>query len=225
MSDIVSGLSRSRSNANNIEATKRLEGLHHFTTPTLPHLLSLLTHSSVGFPPPRTSLIVVDTISLPFGLAFPKTSERLADERTPVKKSDTTQWAAGRRWAVMEGLMNDLGRLAVTKNIAIVLVSQTITRIREDARATLHPAIASAAWETGISNRIVLFRDWLYTVAESSSQRALKPGVRFAGVTKAQNVSYEGIGRLSTFTITKVSHIVIHTASNDSRGRIDILLG
>lgn len=182
-------------------AEMALNGLHHFFAPTLPHLFALLSHPCESFPPSKASLLVVDNISALFSLAFPRSSERSDDKQTPVKKNQVTQWAANRRWAAMDKLISDLGKLAAIENMAIVLISQMTTRIRDEARAALYPAIAGNAWESGIATRIVLFRDWLSQEPETSSQGETASGVRFAGVTKAKNVFYEGMGRLTTFRI------------------------
>lgn len=107
----------------------------------------------------------------------------------------------------MADLIAKLGKLAATRHLTVLLTSQTTTRIRADTGAVLHPSISGTAWETGISNRIVLYRDWL-TVQESDglSQRTQVRGARFAGVVKASGVSYAGLGKVVPFTIEKVRH-------------------
>lgn len=102
----------------------------------------------------------------------------------------------------MDKMVSDLRRLAVTKNMAIVLISQMTTRIRDEARAMLYPAIAGNAWEGGVATRIVLYRDWWSQNLKPSSQKVDHPGMRIAGVIKAKGVSYEAIGRLTAFQIT-----------------------
>ena len=185
---------------------ERLKNFHHFTTPTLPHLLALLTHQSTSFPPANTSLIVVDSVSTLFALAFPKLLENADMLQTPAKKSDAVQWAAGRRWAVMGEFMSKIGRLAATSNTAILLTSQATTRIKYETRAVLYPAISGNAWDNGIGARLVLFRDWLFQGPETpSSHGEYVPGVRFAGLIKAKGVTYEGVGKVITFTIEEVS--------------------
>ena len=184
-----------------------LANFHHFATPTLPHLLALLTHPSSSFPPVETSLIVVDSISTLFALAFPKTAgENATNQQNPAaKKSDAAHWASGRRWAVMGDLISKIGRLAATKNIAVLLTNQTTTRIRAETGAVLHPALSGSAWDTGISTRVVIFRDWMFQASEAaSSQGEYVPGVRFAGVLKAKGILYEGVGKVATFVIEKV---------------------
>ena len=182
-----------------------LDNLHHFTAPTLPHLLALITHQSSSFPS-EASLLVVDSMSTLFSLAFPKNADSVDPKQTPVKKSEAAQWASGRRWAVMGDVVSNIGKLAATKNIAVLLTSQTTTRIRVDTGAILHPAISGTAWDTGIGTRIVLFRDWMFSTAStSSSHGGYVPGVRFAKVIKAKGVAHEGAGRISTFSIDKAS--------------------
>ena len=183
----------------------RLNNLHHFTTPALPHLLALLTHQSTSFPPFNTSLIVIDSVSTLFALAFPKILENADILQTPAKKSEAVQWSAGRRWAVMGEFMSKIGRLAATSNIAILLTSQTTTRIKYETRAVLNPAVSGNAWDSGIGARLVLFRDWLFRGPETPNSRGeYVPGVRFAGVMKAKGVTYEGVGKVITFTIEEV---------------------
>ena len=108
----------------------------------------------------------------------------------------------------MGDLISKISRLAATKSIAILLTSQTTTRIRSETGAVLHPAISGTAWDTGISTRIVIFRDWFFQASETaSSQGEYIPGVRLAGVMKAKGISYEGVGKVVMFVIEKVSRL------------------
>lgn len=104
----------------------------------------------------------------------------------------------------MGDFINKVGKLAATRNIAILLVSQTTTRISADTGAVLHPAMASTAWDAAISTRIVLFRDWVFQTAEGPSKGEVIPGVRFMGVVKAGGISYGGLGKVTSFTIEEV---------------------
>ena len=190
---------------------KCLQNFHHFTTPSLSYLLALLMHQSSSFPPLETSLIVIDSISTLFALAFPKTGETASNQQPPAKKSDMAQWVSGRRWAVMGDFISNISRLAATKNIAILLTSQMTTRIRSETGAVLHPAISGTAWDNGISTRIVIFWDWIYQAKDaSSSQGKYMPGVRIAGVMKARGVPCEGVGKVVMFVIEEVSAPSLH---------------
>lgn len=210
LNEIVSGFSNSQnqtavSSQPVTDTSDLLDNFHHYTTPTLPHLLALLTHQAKSFPPPNTSLIVIDSFSILFALAFPKTMESTDNPQTPAKKSDAAQWAGSRRWAVMGDFISKIGRLAATTNIAILLTGQTTTRIRSETGAVLHPAVSGTGWDSGLGTRVVLFRDWTFQTTETpSSQGEYVPGVRFAGVVKAKGVSYEGVGKVVALRIEKV---------------------
>lgn len=189
-----------------LAAEKQIQNLTHFALPTLAHLIALLAHPSDSFPPSNTSLLVVDNISTLFALAFPKLIEdaHKQQQQPPARKYDASQFASGRRWAVMADLISRLGRLAVTRNIAILLLGQTTTRIRSDTGAVLCPAISGTGWDGGINSRIVLYRDWLFLSKDSSSQAEHCPGVRFAGIMKAKGITYDDLGRTAAFTIEQV---------------------
>lgn len=111
----------------------------------------------------------------------------------------------------MGDFVSKIGKLAATRNIAVLPVSQTTTRIRAETGAVLHPALTSTAWDAGIGARIVLWRDWVYGSAEGSNLREFIPGVRFAGVIKAGGIPYEGLGKVVSFTIDKVGQTQVLT--------------
>lgn len=134
-----------------------------YQTPTLPHLLALLLHSPASFPERGTRIIVVDTISAPFERAY------AIDERSTTT-SDASRWASGRKFAVMGGLVRSLGKIALLHNLAVLLLCQSATKLRQGAPAILLPAISGHEWETGISTRIALYRDWPPTQTHTDSK-------------------------------------------------------
>ncbi|KAF2198675.1 P-loop containing nucleoside triphosphate hydrolase protein [Delitschia confertaspora ATCC 74209] len=174
---------------------------HHFSCPTLAHLLALFVHPPSSFPPPNTGLIVIDSLSTLFDNAYP----RNADDRPARNKSEQSRWAAGRKFTVMNELVSRLGRIASMHDIAILLTCQTITRIRGSSRALLVPAISGAEWDSGISTRLVLFTDWVPGQGKwSNSNTGRLRKARFAGVVKVNGVSIaeEGsVGNVVPFTI------------------------
>ena len=181
-----------------------LENFYHFSVPTLPHLLALMIHPSRLFPPPKTSLIVIDSISSLFTLAFPRMTKTTASQNDAGKKNDATQWAASRRWSVMGDFISKIGKLAATNNIAILLISQTTTRVRAESDTVLHPAISGTLWDSGINTRLVLFRDWLLKRGGGSNQGRYIAKARFAGIVKAAGITYEGISKAVPFAIKQV---------------------
>ncbi|KAF9734816.1 rad55 protein [Paraphaeosphaeria minitans] len=188
---------------------------HHYAVPTLAHLLALVMHPPTSFPPPNTSLIVIDSISTLFDNAYP----RNADDRAVKNRSDQARWAAGRKFAVMNELISTLTKLAAMHDIALLLTSQTITRIRAGSRALLVPAISGAEWENGVSTRLVLFRDWVPGQGKwANADSARMQKTRFAGVLKANGVSLAddgGVGTVVPFAVEKKGLRNINIAAVD----------
>lgn len=195
---------------------------HHFAVPTLAHLLALFVHQPPDFPPPNTSLIVIDSLSTLFDNAYP----RNVGDRASKSKTEHARWAAGRKFAVLSELISTLAKVAALHDIALLLTCQTITRIRNGSRALLVPAISSADWESGISTRLVLFRDWIPAQGKWSdvdANRLLK--ARFVGVLKANGAiltDEEGVGKVLPFAIENVSQYTTRRAYNlrDAQSRL-----
>ena len=164
-----------------------LRAFDHFSTSTLPGLWTLLFSSPAfsNFPPSNTSLIVIDSVSTVFSLAFPRTtptdessspsssshqqrqqhssSSRIFSPPRSVKiRNDAIHWASGRRWAVISDFVAGLAKLAALRNVAVLVINQTVARVRPDTGAMLLPAISYNTWESGIQNRILLYRDWTH---------------------------------------------------------------
>ena len=175
-----------------------LSRLHHFNTHSLAHLLALIIHTPPSFPPPSTSLLIVDSLSTLFDTAYAghqsKSNFGNADQRT----KDARRWAANRRFAILGSLISALNKLAAVQNIAILVTSQMMTRVSPGGagtRAILVPALSGKEWEMGVASRVVLFRDWAPEELRRSSQGkdAEKIGaklghVRFAGVVKTNGL-------------------------------------
>lgn len=161
---------------------------------TLAHVLALFMHPPASFPPPNTSLLVIDSLATLIDNAYP----RNPDDRT-AKKTDQSRWAAGRRSAVISDLISTLAKFAALHDIAILITSQTITRIRAASRALLVPAISGVEWENNISTRLVLFRDWIRESKTSSAgDNNRLPKARFAGVVKMNGVVFAEEGAVGT---------------------------
>ncbi|KAF2748615.1 P-loop containing nucleoside triphosphate hydrolase protein [Sporormia fimetaria CBS 119925] len=181
------------------------ERFHRFATPTLAHLLALFLHSPASFPRPNTSLIIIDSLSTLIDDAYPKSVEPWGVR----KKSDDAKWAAKRKIAVIDELISALARVASMHDIALLIACQTITRMRDGARALLVPAISSAAWEKSISTRLVFFRDWAPAQSKciDVEEHRLRK-TRFVGVVKRDGVTLpdeSGVGDVVPFAIENVS--------------------
>lgn len=151
-----------------------LDNLTHYKTLSLPHLAALVCQSASVFPPPNTSLIIIDSLSSLIAGAFARVADNVV---TPAKamarklsqrpsiwssilrliapKQDPQKWATSRKWTVLQFLISSLQKLATLHNIAIVILGQVSTKMQGGSRAIIVPAIASLGWDTGISTRIV----------------------------------------------------------------------
>lgn len=161
-----------------------LDRFSHYYVPTLSHLLALLLHPVKSFPPTGTSLIVVDSLSALIDSAYPRGSDDLA----ALKKNEHARWLSGRRQAVIGELANKLTKLAVMKNVAVLITNYATTKIRAGARAILRPALTGQDWEKALGAGIILLRGWwphLGTLEKSFDQSA----ARLAGVVEGRSGS------------------------------------
>ncbi|KAJ8061886.1 hypothetical protein OCU04_009676 [Sclerotinia nivalis] len=194
-----------------------LKKFHHFSTPTLSHLLALLTHTTSNFPPQNTSLIVVDSFSTLIDSAFPRNVGSTSTPKKPGALNPTS-----RKFPLLQYLINALQKLATTRNIAIIVLNQCVTKMRSGLGAALIPAIPATAWEQGLGCRVALFRDWGWDDDDEGNK---VNGVRLAQVIKAEGVTLsEGRGKLAAFVIGEpgFSSVTIPsppTIVSPSRGR------
>lgn len=61
---------------------------------------------------------------------------------------------------MLQFIVNSLQKLAATRDLAVVVLTQCATKMQAERGATLIPAINATVWEQGVSTRLVLFRDW-----------------------------------------------------------------
>jgi hypothetical protein len=187
-----------------------LRNVDHFTCPSFAHLLALVLHTSSSFPPEKTTLLVVDNISNLLSIAFPRDlGDKSMGSNSKTGKSDAAQWIAQRKFKAMEGFVSKLSVLAATKRIAVLLIQQATTRMKEYSAAILVPSISSTVWDLAVSTRLVLFRDFCTNSIDTAEHLAdnKKESSRLIGVQKVGGViqgENGGIGKLVSFVITKV---------------------
>ncbi len=176
-----------------------LEKFTHFNVHTLPHLLVLFLHPTPRFPPQNTALIIIDNVSAPFATAFPrptpasssfdnanpKTSSGGGGSSLSLARKNRLQWAANRKWTVAGDLAAAMNKMAALQNVAVVVVNQVATSIKGVKRAVLKPALAGAAWEVAVANRLVLWRDFApYHASKGEGTSSIAPSLRFAQAVK-----------------------------------------
>jgi hypothetical protein len=95
------------------------------------------------------------------------------------------------------------------RNIAIVIFSQCVTKMRPGNGAVLIPSINITAWEQSIWCRVVLFRDWGYDDEDGQ----YVDDVRMARVMKAEGAAVlESQADLVGFKIEEVSGYYVFQA-------------
>ncbi|KAK4125959.1 P-loop containing nucleoside triphosphate hydrolase protein [Parathielavia appendiculata] len=141
----------------------RLDGFTHYTCPSLPHLIALLCRPTAALIPQGAALIVVDSVSALVNHAFPKLPE--TRPATDAKGSRGPS-ATARRLQVLQYIVSSLQKLAATRDLAVVILTQCATKMQAERGATLIPALNANVWEQGMSTRLVLFRNWLCTDSE-----------------------------------------------------------
>ncbi|KAK1752131.1 P-loop containing nucleoside triphosphate hydrolase protein [Echria macrotheca] len=135
----------------------QVEGFVHYTCPNLPHFIALLCRPTTACIPQGTSLVVIDSLSALVNYTFPKPPDGRGNNNTKGGK-DTA--LPPRRPQVLQHIIGALQKLAATRDIAVVLLTQSGTKVQIDHGATLVPSVNATVWDQGISTRLVLFRDW-----------------------------------------------------------------
>ncbi|XRM38576.1 hypothetical protein ABZX51_001979 [Aspergillus tubingensis] len=135
------------------------ENLTYIRAPTLPHLLALFHHPPASFPPPNTTLLVIDSVSAPFTPYFPNPSDINQPQQA---QRDVQKWLTTRKWNVISDLAAQLVKFASRANLAILVVNQTHTRIRGQVRATLSPILSGRGWESCVRARLGVYGDFGY---------------------------------------------------------------
>ena len=146
-------------------------------------------HPPSNFVPPRCNLLVIEDLNSLIDLDYPRYQFATST------KTEQQRWQAGRRYAILGFLVSAINKLAVLNNLAAIVTTGCVTRMRPDSGlgAALVPAIGGPEWDGGIWNRLVVFRDF---------------GGRIVGVQKCQGKSLipreevGEIGRLVAFNIT-----------------------
>jgi RecA/RadA recombinase len=159
---------------------KMLNNVSYFNVPTLSHLLTLFLHPTPEFPPPRTSLIVIDNVSTVFATAFTHSADRRAAGST----STAQQKAASRKWAVAGDLAAAMTKMASLHNLSVLVINQVATSLKGVRKAVLKPSLSGNGWDAGVQNQVLLYRDFALrdgTVEWTVEERR---AMRFAEVVK-----------------------------------------
>ncbi|KAH8597302.1 P-loop containing nucleoside triphosphate hydrolase protein [Bisporella sp. PMI_857] len=179
-----------------------LSNLTHISIPTLAHLIAFL-QTTPTHPPPKTSLLIIDSFSTLINNAFPRHSDSNSTPRKPGQPNPSA-----RKFPILQFIVNTLHSLAATHNLAVVVISQCVTKMRPGRGATLVPTINTPAWEQGLGTRVVLFRDWGWNDDNGDPVT----DVRLAEVLKAEGIAPSS-PRIAGFSITSngITHLSLPT--------------
>ncbi|KAK4199418.1 P-loop containing nucleoside triphosphate hydrolase protein [Triangularia verruculosa] len=158
-----------------------LDKFIHYSCPTLVHLIALLCRPTASCVPEGTSLVVIDSLSALVNHDLLKNMDARQGPQT--KHKDTrAPIPAERRIQELQYVLSSLQKLAATRDVAIVILTQCATKMQTERGATLVPAINASVWRQGIATRIALFRDRLQDDFETST------AIRFAFIQKLHGV-------------------------------------
>ena len=174
------------------EIDSALTRLLYFHTPTLAHLMALISSPPPGFPPQDTGVLVIDNISTLFSTEFkpflpptrpPPTSTsnsipRRHNRPDPAEKQDKL------RWKLLASLLSSLRKLALRLDAAVLTINEMGSRFRAGKRPVLHQALSGVTWDLGVAARIVLYFAWLPPVVRRSGGMGGMSRVRVAEVVK-----------------------------------------
>ncbi|KAG8166956.1 hypothetical protein KVR01_002645 [Diaporthe batatas] len=125
---------------------------------------------------------------------------------------------SSKRLQMLQYVVGALQKLAATRDVAVVILSQCATRMQAERGATLIPAINANVWEQGIATRVALLRDWMWDDGHPY-------GARLAAVQKVNGMTAaDGLDRLFAFSIDSTglvpAHFDGHAASSGPKRKL-----
>lgn len=146
--------------------------------------------------------MVIDDLHSIFEISYPRSRANTFSSH----KSEAAKWAAGRRYGIMASLISALKKLAALNDMAILVTTGCATRVRPGSGlgALLVPGMGGAEWEAGISNRLVMFRD--FKLGSWAQQQQNPESARYVGLQKVGGVAFSDqgeTGQLVPFVINK----------------------
>ena len=161
---------------------------------SLPHLLVMLMHPTSLFPPPNTSLLIIDGLSNFLAEALPRRFQQ-QDAKPTLLQGQAAKRANSKRFQIIDNLAAALSRLATSRHIAIVILMSATTNLKPGHKAMLKPALSRQGWDIAINTRITLYRDLYPQQYRDKMTRAEKRIFRLAEVTRlnGQEVSRDAV--------------------------------
>jgi hypothetical protein len=134
--------------------------------------------------------MVIDDLHAIFEVSYPRNRANTFSSH----KSEAARWAAGRRYGIMGTLISALKKLTALNDMAILITTGCATRVRSGSGlgAVLVPGMGGAEWEAGITNRLVMFRD--FKLGSWAQQQQNPESARYIGLQKNNGVAFSDEG-------------------------------
>ncbi|ODQ51532.1 hypothetical protein SAICODRAFT_26628 [Saitoella complicata NRRL Y-17804] len=212
----------SASSADDEEPESILRKIHILHTPTLPNILSTFlhpqTHFSTSFPPPNTSLIIIDDLSTPVSTSFPTGIDDPPhapppDAPHPKPRGEKPETMPMKRARILASLGAGMARIAATQNTAILIISHMTSRIIRAPLSTTRGAVLvpylGESWTGSLGVRITLFRNDIPTklltpapTAAGMGDEDVGIGVRHAFISRSPSNGNSTQNKTIVFRIT-----------------------
>lgn len=140
--------------------------------------------------------MVIDGIHLIFDVAYPRYGPNGFSNR-----NENTKWASSRRYSMLGTLVSSLKKLAILHDMAIIVTTGCATRVRSGSGlgAVLVPGVSGTEWDDGITNRLVLFRDFASLEDRAQGQDGNTPSRRLIGLQKVHGNAFGEAGDIGCF--------------------------
>lgn len=127
----------------------------------LPHFVLFALEPPDEYLPDGTTLLVIDGLSNLVMAGLPDRVRSVdAPTPSPAREEVLSKNLASRRATVVGNISASLHRLAASRNMAVVVLSQVSAGRRDGSKATLRSILSSRQWDSSVTTRIVLYRQF-----------------------------------------------------------------
>lgn len=129
--------------------------------------------------------MVIDDVSTVFTAAFPPGMESRGGVGGSGSRGTNTKKASTRRFSIVTALVTELGRLAATRDVVVLVCQQMTTRVVMGYGGVLQPCVGTPAWSSGLATRLLVTR------RETTDSGVVEEGDRWVRVLKTNGRSWE----------------------------------
>ncbi|KKA30788.1 hypothetical protein TD95_004360 [Thielaviopsis punctulata] len=218
--------------------------LAYYSCESLAQVIALIQRPNPALFPKDLTLFVIDGLATLINYTFPRpngdtqkqfrgpkgillrfSARPMFDVPRQLITWHTAQSPAAKRLQVLQLIVSSLQKLAATRNCAVLVLSQCVTKMDAGRGASLAPAINGTVWEQAMATRLVFFKDWFWKNDAKHEGRWQDPEsfeeVVFVGVQKVQGKTMlDAMERMIGFHIQSTGLV-----AEDNIQRDDIDLG